>query len=113
MPFPGVPPYNDVNLKDWLLHARNTINGCLNGRSNNTGEVTLITSTATTTVEIAVGRLGADSVILFEPTTLNAAGEVGAGTMFVSTKDPSTGKFHITHASNTENDRTFNFIIVG
>lgn len=113
MPFPGVPPYNDVNQKDWLLHARNTINGVLNGKSNNIGTVTLNTSTATTTVVLAIGRLGVDTAILFEPTTLNAAGEVGAGTMFVSTKDPETGKFNITHASNTENDRTFNFILVG
>lgn len=111
--YPGVPPYNGVNINDWTIHARNTINGCLNGKTNNTGNVTLNTSTATTTVVLAKGRLGPNSIILFEPTTANAAAEIGAGTMFVSTKDTVNNKFLITNASNLQNDRTFNFIIVG
>ncbi len=111
--YPGVTPYNGVNLQDWVLHARNTINGCLNGKTNNTGAVTLATSTATTTVVLAKGRLGPNTVILFEPTTANAAAEIGAGTMWVSTKDSLNNKFMITNASNAQADRIFNFILVG
>lgn len=111
--FPGVPPYNGANINDWTIHARNTINGCLSGKTNNTGTVTLATSTASTTVVLAKGRLGAESVVLFEPTTAHAAAEIGNGTMWISTKDSLNNKFIITNASNTQNDRTFNFIIVG
>lgn len=111
--FRGVPPYNGVNQNDWLLNATKVVNGLLNGKSNNTGTVTLNTSTATTTVVLAQGRLGIDTVILFEPTTANAATEIALGTMWVSTKDPLNNKFLITNAVNTQNDRTFNFILVG
>lgn len=111
--FPGVSIFNGNNINDWMLHARNTINNCLNGKTNNTGAVTLATSTATTVVTLAKGRLGPNTVILFEPTTANAAAEIGAGTMWVSTKDPLNNQFMITNASNTQNNRTFNFILVG
>lgn len=111
--YPGVPVFNGNNINDWMLHARNTINGCLNGKINNTGTVTLATSTVTTVVTLALGRLGPDTVILFEPKTANAAAEIGAGTMWVSSRDVATGVFRITNASNTQNDRTFAFILVG
>ncbi len=111
--FPGVPPYNGINVNDWSIHARNTVNGLLAGKSNNTGTVTLNTSTSSTTVVLAKGRLGPDTVILFEPTTADAAIEVSTATMWVSTKDPLNNKFIITNAVNNKNDRTFNFILVG
>lgn len=111
--FPGVPPYNRVDITDWAIYATNTINNSLNGKTNNVGNVTLHTSTVSTTVTLAHGRLGIDTVILFEPTTANAAGEMAAGTMWVSTKNPATGKFVITHASGASVDRSFNFILVG
>lgn len=111
--FPGVPPYNGININDWTIHARNTINGNLNGKTNNTDVVTLNTSTSSTTVVLATGRLGPDTVILFEPTTANAVVEISTATMWVSTKDPLNNKFIITNAVNNKNDRTFNFILVG
>jgi len=111
--FPGVPAYNGVNINDWTIHARNSVNGLLLGKSNNTGAVTLNTSTSSTTVVLASGRLGPNTVILFEPTTANAAIEVSTATMWVSTKDPLTNKFIITNAVNNKNDRTFNFVLIG
>ncbi len=111
--YPGVPPYNGVNVADWLLHARNTINGCLNGKTNNVGTVTLHTGTASTTVVLASGRLGPNTIILFEPTTANAANELAIGTMWVSTKDPLNNQFILTNSVNAQTDRTFNFILVG
>lgn len=111
--FPGVPPYNKSNLNDWLWHATNTLNGCLNGKTNNIGSVTLNTSTSSTTVVLAKGRLGSGTVILFEPTTASAAIEITTATMFVSTKDSLNDMFIITNAVNNQNDRTFNFILVG
>ncbi len=111
--YPGVPPYNESNLNDWMWHARNTVNGCLNGKLNNTGTVTLTTSTATTVVQLALGRLGPNTVILFEPTTQTAATEIYGATMWVSSRDVATGVFRITNANNANNDRTFNFILIG
>lgn len=111
--YPGVPPYNGINMNDWSIHARNTMNGLLLGKSNNTGSVTLNTSTSSTTVVLAKGRLGPNTVILFEPTTANAANEIATATMWVSTKDPLNNKFILTNAVNTQNDRTFNFVLIG
>lgn len=111
--FPGVPPFNGEDVNDWIFHARLTINNTLNGRTNNVGSVTLITSTVSTTVVLAEGRLGPATVILFEPTTANAAAEIGNGTMWVSTKDPLNNKFILTTASNAQADRIFNFVLIG
>lgn len=111
--FPGVPPFNGEDVNDWIFHSRLTLNGCLNGKTNNTGRVTLNTGTSSTTVVLAQGRLGPNTVILFEPTTANAALAISTATMWVSTKDPATNKFIITNAVNNQSDRTFNFILVG
>ncbi len=111
--FPGVPPYNSININDWTIHARNSINGLLLGKSNNTGAVTLNTSTSSTTVVLAKGRLGPNTVILFQPTTANAVVEISTATMWVSTVDPLNNKFILTNAVNNKNDRTFNYILVG
>lgn len=111
--FDGVPPYNGVDTNDWILRARTVINGVLNGKSNNTGNFTLVTSTVSTTVTLAKGRLGPDTVVLYMPTTLHAAAEIGNGTMFVSSRDVASNTFTLTNASNTQNDRSFAFILVG
>lgn len=111
--FPGVPPYNGININDWTIHARNTINGLLLGKSNNTGTVTLHTSTSSTTVVLAKGRLGPNTVILFQPLTADAVTEVSTATMWVSTLDSLNNKFIITNAVNNKNDRTFNFVLIG
>src|SRR6185436_9943596 len=111
--YPGVPPFNGEDVNDWLFHARLTINGCLNGKTNNTSAVTLTSSTATTVVTLAKGRLGPNTIILFEPTTATAAAELAAGTMWVSSKDVAAGVFRITNSVSVAGDRTFNFILVG
>jgi hypothetical protein len=109
----GIPPYNGVNVRDWAIYVRNVVNGCLEGKTNNTGSVTLSTSTSSTTVVLARGRLGPNTVILFQPTTSNAAIEVSTATMWVSTMDSLNNKFVLTNAINNQNDRTFNFVLIG
>lgn len=111
--YPGLPPYSGADIKDWLLRATPVLNGVLNGKTNNTGDVTLNTSTSTTTVVTARGRLGPNTVILFQPLTSHAAVEVSTGTMFVSTIDADNNKFMITNAVNAQADRTFKFVLVG
>jgi hypothetical protein len=45
------------------------------------------------------------------PTTANAAAEIGNGTLYVSSRDKQ--QFTITHASNTQSDRTFGYVVQG
>ena len=79
------------------------------GQSNATGSVTLAAVAGTTTVTDA--RMGPDSLVLFDPTTANAAVELAAGVMRVSTR--AQGTFTITHAVNAQTDRTFRYSIQG
>ena len=85
------------------------VNNILDGKINATGTVTLTASAASTGV--TEDRAGATSVILFMPTTANAAAEQAAGGMYVSSRGKQT--FTITHANNTQSDRTFDYIVIG
>lgn len=79
------------------------------GRSNANGTFTLTANAASTTVTAAL--CGSGSLILYMPTTANAAAEVGAGTMYIGTV--SNGSFVVTHANNANADRTFKYIALG
>lgn len=85
------------------------VNNILDGKINATGTVTLTASAALTAV--TEGRAGATSVILFMPTTANAAAEQAAGGMYVSSRGKQT--FTITHANNAQTDRTYDYIVIG
>lgn len=86
-----------------------TINQLILGNSNNIGTVTLTASAASTTV--LNSRVGGSSFIGFMPTTANAATELAAGTMYVSSR--TKGEFVITHANNAQADRTFTYVHIG
>lgn len=77
------------------------------GRSNRTGSFTLATGAATTTV--TAPNCGAASVITFTPTTANAAAEVAAGTIRISSK--AVGSFVVTHVNSATTGRTFDYAI--
>ena len=81
------------------------VNNAVNGKTNNTGTVTLAASTTTTTLNDE--RLGFDSVILLSPLTANAA----AQNPYISTK--TKGSVVITHTSVASTDLNFDYIIVG
>ncbi len=83
------------------------INALGNGRSNATGTVTL-TASATSTA-VTDRRVGIDSVVLLMPTTANAAAAIG--TTYVGAR--GIGSFTLTHANNSQTDRTFAYAIVG
>ena len=85
------------------------VNGILDGKINAKGSVTLTASAASTVV--TESRAGSDSVILFMPKTANAASEQAAGGMFVSSRGKQT--FTITHANNSQADRSFDYIVIG
>lgn len=83
--------------------------GLFQGKTNNTGTFTVTQSVATTTVTDP--RCGAESVIVYTPTSANASAEVGNGTIYISSK--SDGSFVVTHANSATAGRTFDYIIVG
>jgi len=81
------------------------VNNAVNGKTNNTGTVTLAASSTTTTLNDE--RLGFDSVVLLSPLTANAA----AQNPYISTK--AKGSVVITHTSVASADLNFDYIIVG
>jgi len=84
------------------------VRGLMNGKSNNTGEITLTAGGATTTT-LNDERIGYESVIIFSPLTSSAAALVGS--LYVSAR--SQGSATLTHAANSAADRKYAYIIVG
>ena len=85
------------------------VNGILDGDINATGTFTCAANAATTVVTDF--RAGPSSIILLMPTTANAATETGNGTIFISTRTKQS--FTVTHANNTQTDRTFGYLVIG
>jgi LDH2 family malate/lactate/ureidoglycolate dehydrogenase len=106
-------PEFEPNTNNWLRKIVRVINGIMQGKTNNTGSVTLTANSATTTVTETGGRIGQNTLILFMPTTAHAATEFGAGTMYVSARSVANNTFTITHVNNAQNDRTFNYVLIG
>lgn len=79
------------------------------GRSNAVGTVTLTASAATTTV--TDNNCASGSVPILVPTTAHAAAEIGNGTIYISSVGTKT--FTITHANNSQTDRTFLYALQG
>lgn len=79
------------------------------GHLGNVGTVTLGTGVAATSVTDF--RVGPNSFIGFMPTTANAAQELGAGTLYVSSR--SAEGYTIAHANSVTADRTFVYCILG
>ena len=84
------------------------VNGIMQGKTNNTGTVTLAVASATTTT-INDERIGYDSIITFMPTTANAASAMT--NLYVSAK--TKGSATLTHSANVSADKTYSYIIVG
>jgi hypothetical protein len=86
-----------------------TVRELCNGRSNAAGTFTLAASAASTTVTAT--NCGSGSSVLCFPTTANAAAEWKNGTMYIGTV--SAGSFVVTHANNSQTDRTFMYVALG
>lgn len=104
--------FNYVKLPAAGANPRQTaqaVNLLIDGKFNAIGSVTLTASAASTAVTDY--RAGPDSVIVFTPTTANAAAEQGNGTLFLSAR--AKQGFTLTHANNSQTDRTFLYIVIG
>ena len=82
-------------------------NQALAGNLNNRGSFTLAAGGTTTTVTDT--RAGADTVILWTPTTANAA--TAMDKVYVSTRNK--GSFIVTHDNTADVDRTFHYALFG
>lgn len=103
---PGVAPYLE-DRDQWLRDMAVVINNLVQGKSLNTGTVTLTANSATTT--LTDDRIGPKTVITFMPTTANAA--TATGNLYVSAR--TNGSATLTHTNNAQTDRTFAYEITG
>ena len=78
------------------------------GRSNAYGVVTLAVNATTTTVN--TDNCAEGSAVILTPNTAHAAAEIGNGTLYYIASNKS---FTITHANNSQADRTFTYAIQG
>lgn len=79
------------------------------GHLQNTGIITLLPNANNTVV--LDDRAGTDTFISFMPRTAEAAIEVSAGIMYVSSQGKKT--FTITHSNNSNTGRTFVYTLLG
>lgn len=88
------------------------VNQALKGKLNSGGTVTLTANAASTTVSNAL--ISKDSGVFLFPQTAHAAAEIAAGGCYV---DPSNTvketSFTIAHANNSQDDRTYAYVILG
>lgn len=84
------------------------LNNLVEGKSNNTGTITLAVDNATTTT-IYDERIGYNSIIMLMPTTANAVSSLT--NVYISAR--AKGSAIITHSANTDIDKTYGYIIVG
>lgn len=83
------------------------LNAVADGKLSSVGTVTLTASSTTTT--LMDKRIGATSKIFLSPTTANAAAAVGGLYVSATTKNQAT----LTHASNSQSDRVFGYVVLG
>lgn len=102
-----VPGITETDLKKIIL----SLQQLAAGRSNAVGTVTLATGAATTVVTTGTGNCAPGSTPLLTATTANAAAEIAAGGMYVSSVGLNT--FTITHTNSATTGRTFLYAIVG
>jgi len=101
--YPKVPQ-TWTDAKEHLRYFANSINGLLDGQSNNTLSVTLTADATTTT--ITDDRIHGDSVPTLTPKTASAA---TAAVSFSASK----GILTLTHDSSSDTDRSFSVILFG
>jgi hypothetical protein len=84
------------------------VRGIMDGKTNNTGSITLTQSSTTTT--LTDRRIGPDSVILFSPLNARGAEEIGQGGLYISSRGQGTAT--ITHGSHNY-DMKYAYAIIG
>lgn len=99
-------------LEDEKQHRRSiatALNQHADGKLLCFGRFTITANQATTTVTDS--RAGGNSVIVLCPTTANAAAALA--TTYIPTATKASGSFVVNHDNNSQNDRTFDYIVIG
>lgn len=91
----------------WGFRPIQAIRDLINGKTNNTGTITLTASSATTTITDPL--IQPSSKIALYPTSATASAE--ATTTYVSAK--AVGSATVTHANNALTTRTFDYVVTG
>jgi len=103
--FLKVPTFTDNQDEQNRLTA-NAINNILDGKINSTGS---FTTDGTKTLKTVIdARCGGNSVVLFIPTTVDAAGELNH--MWLSAT--RNGEFDVGHRNHTKNV-AYKYVIIG
>jgi hypothetical protein len=84
------------------------VRGLMDGKSNNTGSVTLATGGATTTT-INDERIGYGSIIVFMPLASTSASILSS--LYISNRTQGTAT--VTHPANTTANVLFGYVVVG
>ncbi len=102
----GVTRALTVSLQT-LQEICDAVNGILQGKQNISGEVTLTANATTTTLKDV--RISGQSVILFMPTTVNAASALSG--LYVTAR--TAGQATLNHASTAATDKSFSYVVLG
>ena len=84
------------------------VRGIMDGKTNNTGTLTLATGGALTTT-LTDRRIGPDSVIVFVPAS--TAANADATRVYTSAQDQGTAT--VNHAANITANKTYRYAIIG
>jgi hypothetical protein len=106
----GAPEY-EKNHENLLRKMIRVISGIMQGKTNNTGTITLTANSATTTLTLAKGRVGQSTGLFLMPTTSNAAGAISG--LYISGRSIPNSTMTITHANTATSDRTFTYALIG
>ena len=106
------PASNDVSsLVRHMADVARGVRLLFQGKTNNTGSITLTANASTTT--LTDPRLTVDSVLAFDPLTANAAAELAAGTFYTLAANRNNLTWTLTHTNAASTDRTFRYVVVG
>lgn len=105
-------PETMTDIPQWVKLIAAKVNQILRGRTNNVGSITLTASSTTTNVTVPIGTFGDRTVFVFMPITSNAADHYN-NKFWVSSSDPLTGTYTITHQSAPHTDSDFRVAYIG
>ena len=101
--FRSLPPFGGDQRQ-----VAEVVRGLMDGKSNNTGSVTLATGGATTTT-LDDRRISADSVVMF----VRASAAAYADSSVIYTSSQGQGTATITHPANSTANKTYKYVVIG
>lgn len=106
-------PYSMPDERAHRKKLAEGVNNALGGKMNATLNVTLTSSSASSTT-LTDSRIGYYSAIFpAMALTQHAAAELASGNLYIPQATITKGQAVIQHTTNTQSDRTFRFLIIG